>query len=81
LRAKRAREAVARRKREQQQQQEEQAQQCHPNYDPCLDPNASDYDCAGGLGDGPKYTGPVTVKGGSDPYDLDRDGNGTGCDS
>jgi hypothetical protein len=54
---------------------------CHPNYDPCLDPNASDYDCEGGEGDGPKYTGPVTVKGGSDPYDLDRDGDGTGCDT
>ena len=40
---------------------------CHPNYDPCLDPNASDYDCQGGSGDGPEYTGPVTVKGGSDP--------------
>ncbi len=42
---------------------------------------ASDYDCAGGSGDGPKYTGPVTVKGGSDPYDLDRDGDRTGCET
>jgi hypothetical protein len=36
---------------------------------------ASDYDCAGGSGNGPKYTGPVRVTG-SDPYDLDRDGDG-----
>jgi hypothetical protein len=53
---------------------------CHPSYDPCLDPNASDYDCEGGSGDGPEYTGLVTVKG-PDEYDLDRDGDGTGCDS
>jgi pyruvate/2-oxoglutarate dehydrogenase complex dihydrolipoamide acyltransferase (E2) component len=53
---------------------------CHPSYDPCLDPNASDYDCEGGSGDGPEYTGLVTVNG-SDDYDLDRDGDGTGCDS
>jgi Glucodextranase, domain B len=65
--------------REAQQQQEPQAQ-CHPAYDPCLDPNASDYDCEGGSGDGPKYTGPVTVKDPSDSYDLDRDGDGHGCD-
>jgi hypothetical protein len=28
--------------------------ECDPNYEgACLDPNASDYDCAGGSGDGP----------------------------
>jgi hypothetical protein len=53
---------------------------CHPSYDPCLDPNASDYDCAGGSGDGPEYTGFVTVKG-PDDYGLDSDGDGTGCES
>jgi hypothetical protein len=52
---------------------------CHPSYDPCLDPNASDYDCEGGSGDGPEYTGPVTVKG-PDGYGLDSDGDGTGCE-
>lgn len=53
---------------------------CTPGYDPCIPP-ASDVDCAGGSGDGPAYvSGPVTVSG-SDPYDLDRDGNGTGCES
>jgi hypothetical protein len=57
----------------------EAAPSCHPSYDPCLDPNASDYDCEGGEGDGPEYTGLVTVTG-PDDYDLDRDGDGTGCD-
>jgi hypothetical protein len=52
---------------------------CHASYDPCLDPNASDYDCEGGSGDGPNYTGLVTVKG-PDDYGLDSDGDGTGCD-
>jgi hypothetical protein len=40
-------------------------------------PLASDYDCRGGSGNGPKYSGPVRVTG-SDPYDLDRDGDGDG---
>ena len=35
------------------------SRECDPNYSGCLDPNASDYDCAGGSGDGPKYTGRV----------------------
>jgi hypothetical protein len=48
------------------------------DYDPCLPP-ASDYDCAGGSGDGPEYTGRVTVTG-SDPYGLDADGDGVGCE-
>jgi len=53
---------------------------CDPNYSgACLDPNASDYDCAGGSGDGPEYTGPVQVVG-SDPYGLDSDGDGYACE-
>jgi hypothetical protein len=53
---------------------------CHPSYTgACLDPNASDYDCAGGSGDGPKYTGTVTVVG-PDEFDLDADGDGVGCE-
>lgn len=51
---------------------------CTPGYSPCLPP-ASDYDCQGGTGDGPEYTGRVQVTG-SDPYDLDSDGNGVGCE-
>jgi hypothetical protein len=52
---------------------------CTPGYSPCLPP-ASDYDCEGGSGDGPKYTGYVEVTG-SDPYDLDNDGDGVACES
>lgn len=54
---------------------------CHPSYTgACLDPNASDYDCAGGSGDGPKYTGFVRVVG-YDEYGLDSDNDGLGCES
>jgi len=53
---------------------------CHTSYTgACLDPSASDYDCAGGSGDGPKYTGTVQVVG-PDVYGLDGDGNGIGCE-
>jgi resuscitation-promoting factor RpfB len=53
---------------------------CDPNYTPCV-PIASDVDCAGGSGNGPAYVdGPIQVIG-SDPYDLDRDGDGIACDS
>ena len=41
---------------------------CTPRYSPCLPP-ALDFDCRGGSGNGPKYTGPVRVTG-SDPYEL-----------
>jgi hypothetical protein len=55
------------------------AQDCDPNYDPCV-PVATDVDCAGGNGNGPAYVeGPVTVIG-RDIYGLDRDGNGIGCE-
>jgi hypothetical protein len=48
-------------------------------YSPCLPPGP-DVDCAGGTGDGPRYVdGPVTVTG-SDPYGLDADNNGVGCE-
>jgi len=52
---------------------------CAPGYDPCLDASSPDYDCAGGSGDGPDYTGLVHVSG-SDPYGLDSDGDGIGCE-
>jgi hypothetical protein len=49
-------------------------------YSPCLRPGP-DVDCRGGSGNGPRYVdGPVYVNG-SDPYDLDRDGDGVGCQS
>jgi hypothetical protein len=53
---------------------------CHPSYTgACLDPNAYDYDCLGGSGNGPLYTGPVTVVG-TDTFGLDADGDGIGCE-
>ena len=45
----------------------------------CLDPNASDYDCADGSGNGPRYTGTVRVVG-DDEFGLDPDGDGFGCE-
>lgn len=55
--------------------------ECDPNYSgACLNPTASDYDCEGGSGDGPEYTGTVTVVG-EDHYGLDSDGDGVACES
>ncbi len=52
---------------------------CAPGYTPCV-PVAADVDCVGVGDDGPAFvTGPVRVTG-SDPYDLDHDGDGTACD-
>ncbi|MHA0288725.1 hypothetical protein ACXYX3_20030 [Mycobacterium sp. C3-094] len=57
------------------------AADCDSNYSGACVPIASDVDCAGGSGNGPAYVqGPVTVVG-TDIYDLDRDGNGIGCES
>jgi hypothetical protein len=54
---------------------------CHPSYaGACLDPNAYDYDCIGGSGNGPKYTGRVRVVG-PDVFRLDADHDGWGCES
>jgi uncharacterized protein YabE (DUF348 family) len=53
---------------------------CDPNYSGACVPIATDVDCAGGSGNGPAYVvGPVYVIG-TDIYDLDRDGDGIGCD-
>jgi hypothetical protein len=53
---------------------------CDPNYSGGCVPIASDVDCAGGSGNGPAYVrGPVRVVG-RDIYDLDRDGDGIGCE-
>jgi hypothetical protein len=53
---------------------------CDPNYSGACVPIASDVDCAGGGGNGPAYVrGPVKVIG-KDIYDLDRDGDGVGCE-
>jgi hypothetical protein len=56
------------------------ASDCDSNYSgACLDPNSSDYDCEGGTGNGPDYTGPVEVVG-DDHYGLDANGDGLGCE-
>jgi micrococcal nuclease len=46
---------------------------CHPSYTPCVPNSASDLDCA-------DVGHPVRVIG-SDPYRLDGDGDGSGCES
>jgi hypothetical protein len=52
---------------------------CTPGYSPCILPGP-DVDCRGGSGDGPRYVdGPVRVTG-SDPYGLDGNGDGIGCE-
>ncbi len=76
VRAKRRHDALV----EKQRREAEQESSCHPSYEgACLDPDASDYDCSGGSGDGPMYTGPVQMVG-SDDFDLDRDGDGYACE-
>lgn len=52
---------------------------CVSGYSPCIAPGP-DVDCASGSGNGPRYvSGPITVTG-SDPYGLDADGDGYGCE-
>jgi|SRR5215207_3767521 len=54
---------------------------CNPAYpDVCLKDGIGDYDCAGGTGNGPNYVRePIRVLP-PDPFDLDRNGDGTGCE-
>ena len=54
---------------------------CDPNYaGQCLKDGIGDYDCSGGSGNGPNYVyGTVRVVG-SDPFGLDRDDDGLGCE-
>lgn len=52
---------------------------CHPSYEGACLKIGIDYDCAGGSGNGPLYTGKVRVVG-WDEYKLDRDGDGWGCE-
>lgn len=58
----------------------EAKRKCHPSYKgKCLKVNAGDYDCIGGSGDGPNYTGRVRVVG-PDVFRLDADKDGIGCE-
>lgn len=54
---------------------------CDPNYaGQCLKDGIGDYDCSSGSGNGPNYVyGTVRVVG-SDPFGLDRDDDGLGCE-
>jgi membrane protein involved in colicin uptake len=79
-----AKRAAETRAQEEQEEVESEAtvetSECHSSYEgACLDPGASDYDCEGGSGDGPLYTGTVTVVG-PDEYGLDSNGDGVGCE-
>jgi hypothetical protein len=58
------------------------ARGCDPSYpDDCLRDGIGDYDCEGGSGNGPNYvSGPVAVSG-ADPFGLDANGDGVGCES
>jgi hypothetical protein len=86
--AQRERRAEAQRNRAEEAEAEESEEEpapeeseCDANYaGACLSPTASDYDCAGGSGNGPEYTGTVTVVG-EDHYGLDADSDGVGCES
>jgi len=54
---------------------------CDPAYpDACLHDGIGDYDCAGGSGNGPNYVqGPIQVRP-PDPFGLDSDHDGIGCE-
>ena len=57
------------------------ADKCDPRYKSktCV-PVASDVDCKGRGGNGPRYVeGPFKYEG-SDPYDLDRNNDGIACE-
>jgi hypothetical protein len=55
---------------------------CTPGYMPCIPNRASDVDCYGGGGNGPRYTkaGVVYRVRGADRYRLDADNDGRGCE-
>jgi PASTA domain-containing protein len=54
---------------------------CHPSYEgECLRVGIGDYDCAGGSGNGPNYVQSTVRVIGPDDFELDRDGDGWGCE-
>ncbi|MDA0172898.1 serine/threonine protein kinase [Solirubrobacter taibaiensis] len=53
---------------------------CHAGYTgACLKPDSVDYDCKRGNGNGPDFVSATVRVTGSDPYKLDRDGDGFAC--
>ena len=53
---------------------------CHAGYSgACLKPDSVDYDCRSGNGDGPDFVSTTVRVTGSDPYELDRNGDGFAC--
>jgi hypothetical protein len=54
---------------------------CDPAYpDDCLQDGIGDYDCSAGTGNGPNYVdGPLTVRP-PDPFGLDANHDGVGCE-
>ena len=54
---------------------------CTAGYQPCIK-KGPDVDCHGGSGNGPRYTkaGVVYKVTGRDPYGLDADNDGKGCE-
>jgi hypothetical protein len=54
---------------------------CEPSYPSvCLRRGIGDYDCSSGTGNGPNYAhGPLAVRA-PDPFDLDSDNDGIGCE-
>ena len=56
---------------------------CHGSYTgTCIPPDAEDADCAGGSGNGPFYVQEKNIRvTGADVFDLDRDGDGIGCEA
>ncbi|MFL5797079.1 MAG: PASTA domain-containing protein [Actinomycetota bacterium] len=54
---------------------------CDPSYTgACLQDGIGDYDCAGGSGNGPNYVDVTVRVVGGDPFGLDSDGDGFGCE-
>ncbi|CAN5614211.1 hypothetical protein BH10ACT11_BH10ACT11_06030 [soil metagenome] len=76
-----ARKPKAQRRPPSQHPRETGKRKCDPNYSgACLNARASDYDCKGGDGDGPKYVqGPIRITG-NDHFGLGTAGNKVACE-
>ena len=61
----------------------ERSRRCHRSYPTvCLKTGIGDWDCAGGSGNGPNYVRAKNFRvKGSDPFRLDGDRDGVGCET